>query len=208
MTEPALQPPTAPAPHQLDTRIKYLIAVIALCATVIGSVLGAGAAIYSANLNSQTQIKIAEHNTSKTQIQAVFSSFLSDQSTFEVDDDKFGNSMIPHPTGSSSLPVLQEPSPRELRDAVLSDQGKLNYDAQLIEILVGKTQVSSYAAVVLDADRAIVDYDVSAFQSLAASIEPIPDFSRPRPVVTQMYSKLEDSLNSLRLEMAAALAIQ
>ena len=69
--------PTAAAPHKIDTRTKFYVALIALVASILGGITGAGGAIGAANINSKTQREVAAYNQLESQRLNYYSSYVA-----------------------------------------------------------------------------------------------------------------------------------
>lgn len=56
-----------PAPHRMDLRARYTIALVAFLATALGAVVGGGASVWAAHISADGQQRIARENFDKQQ---------------------------------------------------------------------------------------------------------------------------------------------
>jgi len=182
-------------PHQLDTRTKFYIAVIAFLASIVGAGAGAWASIHAAGITSQTQTDIAEYNFLQTQRQRAYSVYIADQIAFvRAQEDVQSFEKLATTVGPEKRDELTKDAHQTADEAYQ----QLELDQQEIQ-LIGGAAVSMAATNLYEINRDIQ----LVFGSLPGSNA--PRLNQPYDDLSETLNLLTDQERTARAELQTAM---
>lgn len=151
--------PVAAAPHRVDTRTKYLLAVVALVASVLGALTGAWGAITAAHINGSSQRQVAEYNLLTAQRQLNYASFATESFRLDQSENVLYDAM--------RAPVPNVPIVTSLDAAYQAEYYKF-FDALDTVGLTGSLKAKSDADNVGGHQKSFFDYYSAAYANIKA----------------------------------------